>query len=252
MEKDSRCLVAVAMGRQFEAQTDRMVLSFTRHNPGWEVERYYGDRLQALLPVQCRYWTPFNQCEIGRWLAFKDALSRRGRVMYCDGDIRWYAPARDQEPVALRLYPHYVTRAAKRSAKHWLMKDGIANIGVMELFRRPDTDEVLGFVVGEVLHAPQRFMHGPQLWLQNLVSSTVDCGLDACYDDDPGMDVASWNYRHGDRRLVCTGGEGIKVECDGALHTLRTVHFSSKSLDKWSLIDPVAARLIEDYKRERK
>ena len=250
----SKCLVAVALGERYERQTDRMVESFLRHNPDWSVERWYGDRLLNALPSQCRSWSPFNKVELGRWIAMKKCLEDYEVVLYADGDIRWYG---DYAIGGYGLYhdmflfPHYVTQLSRQNAKHLLHKDGIANIGLIQISRCIDHDRLFDFVINEVLHNPPAFMHGQQLWLQNLVSSIPDCGFDAVYDMDPGQDCASWNLRKGDREIYEQDGRYMVRTCNGLVAKLVSFHFSSKSLGSLVNYGDAVKKLLEDYLNEQ-
>jgi hypothetical protein len=244
-----KALIAVAHGDRYARQTDRMVDSFIAHNPGWDVLRYYGGDLEALLPDACRGWTPFNKCEIGRWLAMGRALETHKTALYCDGDVRWYGKYQTGSH-AMSLTPHYVTAAARRNAKHWIWKDGAANIGIVEMKRHGQTDGILDFVVGEVLHRPAAYMHGEQLWLQNIVSAVPECGFDCVFSRHAGLNVARWNLRKGDRVLERDGGK-IKVSTpEGERFPLVAFHFSSKSLGSLDLCGDIASDLKRRYLEE--
>ena len=226
-----------------------MVRSFMERNPGWDVERYYDGDLDELLPQNLRAWLPFSRCELGRWYAMRDALRRHGTVLYSDGDVRWYAPYSAPDADAV-LTPHYVTQAARRSAKHWLMKDGIANIGVVQVSATAQSDELFDFVIGETLHNPTAFMHGRQLWLQNLVSCIPAVGFDCAWNTDCGMNVACWNLRHGDRSVHGAAGACVVRTPDGDERPLVSFHFSSKSLGELPSFGPAVSELLAAYRSE--
>lgn len=246
MSEESKCLVAVAKGDKYERQTEGMISGFLRYNPGWHVERFYGKRIDEILPEECIQWNDFSKCELGRWLAVRACLGKYGTVVYCDGDMRWYGRYDTCLEHSIVLSPHYITDNAKRAAKHWIMKDGAANLGLFEVSRSPENDELFDYIIGEVLHNPRAFMHGDQLWLQNLASTLPDCGFDAVYSDDPSVNVASWNLRMGDRIVVERDGACI-VGCGGLEYPLKSFHFSSKSLGSLPKYGPGVQRLLKEY-----
>ncbi len=226
----TKCLVAVSVGDKYIKQTEGMIASFLKHNPDWAVERFYNENLSKLLPRDCQFWTPFNRCEIGRWYAMQACLDKYDTVLYCDGDIRWYGRYEEDGSHGMRLTHHYVTDKAKNDAKHWIQKDGAANIGIMEMSRHIDNNGIFDFVIGEVLHNPNAFKHGEQLWLQNIVSTLPDCGYDCVYNPHAGINVAAWNLRHGDREVFIKDGRYMTGTRDDELFPLVSFHFSSKSI----------------------
>lgn len=255
--KFRRCIIGVAMGAKYEKQTDGMIDSFLKHNPDWKAERVYGDRLRNMLPAECRNWTPFDQCEIGRWIAMRELLHVYDTVVYSDGDIHWYGQYETHDQHSMVLYPHYVTRRKRQECKHQLFTDGIANIGIIEMSRSVETEGrfenargIFDFVIGEVLHNPKGFQKHGTLWLQPLVSSIPDCGYDCVYNYDAGYDVAWWNLRKGDRELVEWEGRLCVGTPDDRLVPLVSFHFSSKSLEKLRLFGgDLARRLLIEYER---
>lgn len=249
--KFRKCLVAVSMGDRYIRQTEGMIRSFLEHNPGWSVERFYDGRLESLLPSSCQRWSLFNKCEIGRWLAMQKCLGEYDTVLYADGDIRWYGKYESDFDHTAVLCPHYVTGFARNNKKHWTMKDGAANIGIIEMNRSIECDGVFDFIINEVLHNPPYFMHRDQLWLQNLVSTLPDCGYDAVYSADPGMDVASWNLRSGDREVSIEDGRYMVRTCTGLVSGLVSFHFSSKSLGSLVNYGDAVRKLLEDYQNEQ-
>jgi len=244
-------LVAVAMGNAFVKQTEGMIRSFLALNPDWSVERFYDNDINKLLPDACRTWSSFNKCELGRWLAMKKCLeSGYDTVVYSDGDIRWYGKYDISIGHDMVIYPHYVTNFARQNAKHLLQKDGIANIGIIEISRSIDHDRLFDFVIGEVLHSPTTFMHGQQLWLQNLVSTIPDCGFDCVYNTNCGYNVASWNLRKGDREVYKEDGKYLVRTNTGIVKPLVSFHFSSKSLGKLVHYGNAVQQLFENYIKE--
>ena len=248
-----KCLVAVATGEQYVRQTEGMIRTFLEHNPGWEVRRFYDKDLDAILPLECRKWTNFNKAEIGRWIAMKKCLEDGADTcLYSDGDIRWYAPYDISVKHDIILYPHYVTSKAKQDAKHFIMKDGAANLGMFEISRSIDHDRIFDFIIGEVLHNPNAFKHKDQLWLQNLASTLPDCGFDAVYSQDPAQNCACWNLRHGDR--VVFERDGLPFVTNSMMHCpvpLKSFHFSSKSLGSLWKYGNTVNKLLKEYLNEQ-
>jgi len=243
---NSKALVAVSMGAVYNAQTDKMIESFQKHNPDWDVIKFYDNNLKNLLPMQCKSWSPFNMCEIGRWFAMQKALEQYKTIVYSDGDMRWYSKYETGDH-GMVLYPHYVTAKAKQAAKHFLYKDGIANIGIMEMSQHTDNVGIFDFVIGEVLYKPSNFFHGEQLWLQNIVSAIPDCGYDCVYNNHAGYNVAFWNLRREDREVIRWEG-AIKVGTnENKLYDLVSFHFSSKSLHRLDEFGEVVAELKDGY-----
>ena len=248
--KFTKCLVAVAMGAKYTKQTDGMIASFLKHNPDWEVCRFYDEKLQNLLPPDCRTWSPFNKCELSRWTAMQKCLDQYDTVLYADGDIRWYGKYENDMGHGMVLYPHYVTNHARNDAKHWLNKDGVANIGIMEISRHIDNNGIFDFVIGEVLHNPNAFKHKDQLWLQNIVSCIPDCGYDCVYNNHAGINVAAWNLRHRDREVFIQDGQYLVGTNEDMLFPLVAFHFSSKSLDSLDKYGEAVKQLKKEYLNE--
>ena len=252
----TKAIVAVAMGAQYTKQTDGMIASFLKYNPDWKVCKYYDDALQKILPPECRTWTPFDKCEIGRWYAMKLALHQYDTIVYADGDIRWYNQYVDNPDHAMTLFPHYVSQRQRQNCKHQLLNGGTANIGIMELHRATETEGVydnakgvFDFVIGETMKEPSKFKIGNQLWLQKLVSMIPECGYDCVYNYDAGYDVAWWNIRKGDREILDIDGKLMVRTTDEKVVPLRSVHFSSKSLNRFEIFGgDICRKLIQDYK----
>ena len=248
------CIVGVAMVEKYIKQTDRMIESFLAHNPGWCAERLYNADLEAVLPHDCKRWSAFDKCEIGRWVAMRELLHKHDTVLYCDGDIRWYNQYETHLGVSMTLCPHYVTPKVMQLKKHQLFWDGVANIGIVEVGRSVETEGwfenargIFDYIIGEVTKDPGRFRRHGTLWLQPLVSSVVDCGFNVGYNDDPGVDVASWNLRSGDRYVFEEDGVLYAKTYTGLTSLLKSVHFSSKSIDRLRETGLIMARLVEDY-----
>jgi len=242
------CILGVAKGAMYERQTDGMIASFLKHNPTWTAQRYYGDRLEKCLPSECRNWSDFNKCEIGRWIAMRDLLDEYDTVVYADGDVRWYYQYLWTGHHELVLTPHTVTLKGSSNMRHQIMKDGRANIGIVEVNRGFHHDMMFDFIIGEVLHKPEYFMHGRQLWLQPLVSSCADCGFDVNWNTYAGQNVASWALRKGDRSLVEKEGK-YWVRANGMCVPLESFHFSSKSLQLLAGLG--AGKLLKEYLDEQ-
>lgn len=251
-------LLCVAIGERYVKQTEVMAASFIRHNPGWRILRAYG--LDSVLPEQCRKWTAFDRCEIGRWIILRDfcdpSKGPAGETMlYSDGDVWWLGEASlCGAPVGLS--PHYVTLKAARRARKSILRDGRANIGIIEVHRCMEAFDVISALVDEVLRCPDHYRQKGKLWLQPIASAMVGCGCGVEYNRDPGMNVATWNIRREDRFIALEGGrEGrrwlVGTEGDGLGYVpLRSLHFSSKSLALWGLFGGPYNELYDEYRNE--
>ena len=238
-------LVCVSVGDKYNRQTERMIGEFTALNPDWDSCWWYDDGLTSILPKECKGWSAFNRCEIGRWVAMEIALGRYDRVVYCDGDMAWYEPY-EASAHGMVLYPHYVTNAARKARKHLLWRDGIANIGIIEIGRTNENNGIFDFVIGEVLHNPRAHMHGDHLWLQNLVSCLPDCGFDCVYNMHAGYNVARWNLRE-DRSVCKRDGKYFVKTLDGGVFPLVSFHFSGKSIHRLDRYGEAVAELKREY-----
>lgn len=245
------CILGVAKGDKYERQTDRMIDSFLKYNRNWTAERYYGDRLEKCLPQACKKWSDFDKCEIGRWIAMRDLLNEYDTVLYADGDVRWYSTYLWTGHHELVLTPHTVTDKASSAMRHQIMKDGRANIGIVEVNRGFHHDMMFDYIIGEVLHDPRMFKHGKQLWLQPLVSSCADVGFDVCWNMYAGQNTASWNLRKGDRRVVKENGQFMVIS-NGLVFPLLSFHFSSKSLHMLDCFGDAVKELKNNYLKEEK
>ena len=241
-----KALVAVSIGDYFNRQTEGMIKSFTAYNPDWEVCRYYDNDLINLLPIDCKSWTPFNQCEIGRWYAMQDALKNYDTILYVDGDMRFYN-AYEASTHNMCLFPHYVTTLAKRNAKHWTWMDGMANIGIMQMSRGEDAELIFEFIIGEVLKCPVKYKHGDVLWLQSIVSHIPYIGCDCVWSDNAGINVATWNLKKGDREVIKRDNRYIVITNEGREFPLISFHFSSKSIKLLDMYGEAVKELKDGY-----
>ena len=242
-----KALVAVSMGDKYNKQTERMIDNFISHNPDWDACWYYDDGLMNILPDVCRDWSPFNKCEIGRWFAMKHALVKYDSIVYSDGDMAWYAPYETSD-YAMTLFPHYVTDLAKRISRHWLAKDGVYNIGIMEMRKCNESNEIIDFITEEVIANPAKHKHGEQLWLQNIVSVLPDCGYGVGCNNNAGYNVARWNIKH-DRSVIKRDGKYIVRTCEGTECPLVSFHFSEKSIHTLDRYGEAVKELRNDYLR---
>lgn len=249
MKTNDSILVGVAIGEAYERQADVMVQSFLQFHGGWDVKIYGGLEINEILPQRFLMSNPFNKCEIGRWCAVLDAL-RQGykTVLYCDNDIHFYGK---YEPLGhgLVLFPHYVTDKAKQSAAHWLLKDGVPNLGMFEA-NGEDGSRICEFVIGEVTSNPVQFCHnGNQLWLQNLASCLPSIGHDVVYNNSPSHNVAHWNLAHEDRFVeqILDGYDDVEVVCDDTAYPLLTFHFSAKGINRLPNYGEAVAKLRDRY-----
>lgn len=247
--KFTKCLVAVAMGEKYTRQTEGMIRSFLAHNPDWSVERYYDNDLCNLLPDSCKGWTSFNKCEIGRWYAMQKCLETYDTALYCDGDIRWY-DSYEEHDHALVITPHCITKLGSMEMRHNILKDGMANIGILETNRTPNVEVLFDYVIGEVMHNPKAFMHKDQLWLQNLVS-TCPWIFDCVWNQDFTVNVASWNLRRYDRMVFQNENGEFMVKCNGHIGRIKSFHFSSKSIYMLHAFGNACIKLLEEYRNER-
>lgn len=240
-----KCLVAVSIGEEYNKQTDKMAESFAKHNPDWDICKFYDADLECLLPPQCHSWSAFDKCELGRWIAVRRALEQHQTAVYSDGDIQWYAPYQTSNR-AMTLFPHCVTKSAQERRRHFLWKDGYANIGIFEVCQKEDTDKIFEFIIGEVMRNSNEYIKHGTLWLQPIVSFTTNL-YDVGYNMDAGYDVAFWNLFTGDREVVMWNGKRMVGTNENKLYDLVSFHFSAKSLHKLEGFGEVVKELKKEY-----
>ena len=243
-----KCLVCCAIGERYVMQTRRMAGSFIAYNPDWDIVEFYDHALVSLLPDVCRNWTAFDRVEIGRWYALKKALETYDTALYCDGDIWWYDRYEESQHT-LVLYPHCITRHAQEKRKHYLWKDGNANIGILEMSRTEETERLFDFITGEVLYKPSDYVRHGTLWLQPLVSFTTNL-YDVVYNTHAGYDVAFWNLATEDREVIMWEGKRMVGTHDDELFPLVSFHFSSKSIEKLDRFGVVVQELKAEYLKQ--
>ena len=249
LKRNDSILVGCAIGERYEIMGRGMLKSFLKHNEGFDVKLWTGDEINEIIPTQFRRGIPFNKTEIGRWCALRHAI-RQGykHVLYCDNDIRFYAPFEFTKGHSLVMFPHVVTEEAKRYRKHFLVKDGIPNLGMIEVNvtdgdegrEQTQADEICSFVIDEVDHAPQMFTHLQikKLWIQNFATYLPYCGYDAVYNEDFTHNVAHWNLGSGDRSVerILAGFDQFQVVCGNEKRAIKTFHFSNagiRTLEKY-------------------
>ena len=260
MRLNSRCVLAVAVGERYVMQAIVMASSFLEYNAGWDVV-IYTDALDASLPWwaiirplssqlmphrEFRGFSPFDQCEIGRFLAVKALLDDYDEVLYCDNDLYWYAPYTVSDTAELILSPHFLNPSIALANVALLWRDGGPNIGHMH-FRGRRAVTVCDYIISEVKTNPMANRHKGTLWLQNLMTMAPWLGLDTA-TTGIGCNVGNWNLRRGDREIMERDGAFI-VRCGGLESPLVSYHFSGKSFAR--LIDgqlgPIPARLAREY-----
>ncbi len=178
----------------------------------------------------------------------QDALKRHDTVLYSDGDIRWYG----KYPLSghsMAIFPHQITNDARKMCKHNLFTSGVANIGILEMSRGADADGVFDFVVTACMKYPQRLMNGQLLWLQPFVSCIPDCGYDCVWNCHPGVNVAAWNLRTGDRGVVKQDGKYYSVIGSSA-YPLVSFHFSAHSFKTLDNYGNAVKELRDAYLRD--
>lgn len=238
-------LVCVASGDRFIRQAALMAGSFLAHNGGWEAVCYadggaklpwWMERrsLPALLGGHAAFrgFTPFEQCEAGRFLAAAECLGECGEVLYCDNDLRWYGQYKCPPDGELLLTPHFLTPKVIHGNRQALQRDGYPNIGLMH-FRGKGGIGLCEDIIRRVEAEPGGNRRKGVLWLQPLLNPAPWLGPEFRTVADPGCNVGNWNLRKGDRKVVTDGESGqFQVECGGALHPLTSFHFSRRSFGK--------------------
>ncbi len=255
--KSDMCLVGVAIGERYEIMGRGMIDSFCKYNDGWDVKFWAGSEIDKIIPRQFLSAIPFNKSEIGRWCAVRDAIAKGYKhVLYCDNDIRFYGKHEFTADHSLVLFPHVVTEEAKRIRKHWLVYDGIPNLGMIEAnvtdadktrFYK-QADEICTFIIDEVDHRPKAFTHITigKLWLQNFASYLPYCGYDVAYNDDPAHNVAHWNLGSGDRAVEVECGRYLVV-CNGQKTPIKTFHFSNAGIRKLERYGATVTEMKQEY-----
>lgn len=243
-----KVLVCCAMGEPYVALTRRMIDSFMRHNClGWDVMEFYDEDLRSLVPLVFQGFTDFDTCEIGRFYAIQKALETYDTALYCDGDIRWYDKYIEHEN-GLVLTPHYVTKQAQKANRNLEFRTGFTNTGLIEMNKTDETADMLDYIFTETQTHMPRIMFNGKLWEQNFVHMIPLCGFDAVYNLDAGINVAYWNLKRGDRKLIKRGDGYIVETVDGVIAPLKCFHFSSSGM---KFLDEVGARdLRKEYQNE--
>lgn len=250
--KNDRIIVGVAIGESYERQAQVMLESFLRNNGGWDAKIYLGNEIDGLLPRQFHNETPFNKSEVGRWCAIRKALQDGYKTaLYCDNDIFFYGK---YEPLgnALVLFPHYVTDKAKRIGAHWLIQDGVPNLGMFEASGLEGA-EICTIVIDEVSRNPRAFMHpnGSVIWLQNMATYLPYIGRDVVYNNSPSHNVAHWNLKREDRIVekILEGYDDMQVICDDTSYPLLSFHFSAKGINNLHIYGSAVRELRDNYRK---
>lgn len=238
-----KLLFGLAVGQEHVKKCDVMIRSFREHNSGWETKCLSDKEIDYVIPNGFQRQPPAWKCEIGRWCFLKIALENHyDTVLYSDNDIYWYG---EYKPVGhnLVLSPHYISDDAKKDACHWLLKDGVVNLGVIE---GNGDSEVFGKFIDEVCANPIKHVNHNTLWLQNLASSLPHVGYDVVYNMDPSVNVARWNIAHNDRKIVFEDDKPYVV-FNNEKSPLVSFHFSSKSLANLHIFGEEVRRLRDEY-----
>jgi hypothetical protein len=242
MSVNRRCILAVAHGEKYRRQAVLMARSFLGRNPGWDFVCYSDGA-----PLDFPWWTesreiaslfdgypplatlpPWDQCEVGRFIAIAKLLAEYDVVLYCDNDLYWYAPYIYDARYSLILSPHFLDHATAIHHGGLLDRDGVFNIGVMH-FATPLAACVCERIVSAVVAAPQENRHNGKLWLQNLLNPVAFWGLAFAMNPDIGCNVGYWNLRRGDREVL-ERDDAFLVRSHGVEAPLVAFHFSGKSL----------------------
>lgn len=250
-----RCIVAVAYGEKYEMMGDLMIESFLKYNKGWEAERYYGSNIKV--PVVCMKngITPFNACEIGRWVAMRELLDKYDEVLYCDNDIRWYGKYKPLKADVV-LSPHYITNEAKYTKRHTQFYDGVFNEGIVYV-KGDDGKKACDFIASEIAYNSVRFTWKDEkvevgtrtgmIWIQELESYLPEIGLDCKIDNNPGANVAFWNLVCNERKIIIEDNGKYIVQCGNKKCDLQSFHFSSGSLHLLKSNNLAPLNLIREY-----
>ena len=243
----SRCILSVAYGERYEMMGDVMIDTFLKHNSGWSVEKVYGDSIRV--PVACLndgHITPFDACEIGRWVAMRSLLDKYDEVLYCDNDIWWYSK---YKPInaGVVLSPHCITDKAKWDYRDMMFNAGIYNAGIIYV-RGEDGKKACHYIIYHASENRRRILSPTtgQLWLQYLIPFLAEIGISCKVDMNPGANAAFWNMAVNDRRLMKKDGNYV-VECGTKEVPLQSFHFSSSSLEQLPLLGETTKGLVKEY-----
>ena len=242
-----QCVLGVAMGGEYEQQTDRMIGSFLKYNLGWDAEKFYGKKLENALPNECRMWPDKYKCKIGKWIAMKALLDKYDTVLYCDGDVRWYG---EYEPYAreLVLTPNCVSK--KACYKTLLKEKNFVNTGVVEASRGFCSTRLLDLLVKE-LTTNTYLDHGEaKMIFQNPELNYMQLGFDILMNPDFGMNVGLWNLNRHERSLSMENGRYM-VHCMGQSRPLKSFHFSKDMLEKLREKGEIVVKLLGEYQHEK-
>lgn len=250
----SKCIISVAYGEKYEKMGDLMIESFLKYNKGWEAVKIYRNAIRV--PMACMpngIITPFNACEIGRWIAMREQLDKYDEVLYCDNDIYWYGKY-NQLKSGIVLYPHHISDKGRYNARRSQLYHGVYNAGI--IFASGDEGKkACDFIINEVSKNPDYFywsdnafdpVRKGQLFLQNIESIIPEIGVDCKVDNNAGMDVAYWNLASGDRTIVEENGKFI-VECNGKKHELVSFHFSNSCFNRLPSFGNAMKKLFDEY-----
>lgn len=243
-----RAVVAVACGPSHVSNAMGMCRSFMKANPGWECSQYFDGKVASLLSPQCRSWRPADQCELGRFAAMARELERFDQVVYCDSDVRWYAPMPELPVAPLWLFPHVLTGRGMGDRSFRQYEDGVMNIGIMSSWLHHMSYPVLHGVFKYVLPRASSMRQYGLLWTQKLASCLPEMGMGVRVCSDPGMDVAGWNMCE---RTIERDADGVlKVRCGDGIVPLRSLHFSRCTLEKLENASPLVRGLVDEYRRD--
>ena len=243
----SRCILTVACGKQYELMSNAMIDTFLKYNNGWDIEKVYGDSIKV--PVMCLsdgHITPFDACEIGRWIAMRSLLDKYDEVLYCDNDLWWYSEYKPLD-AGIVLSPHCITDKAKWDYRNMMFNAGIYNEGLIYA-KGDDGKKACDYIIYHASENRRRILSPTtgQIWIQYLEPFLAEIGIDCKVDLNPGANVAFWNLTANDRKILEKDGKYV-VECGGMEVPLQSFHFSSSSLERLPLMGEPVNSLAKEY-----
>ena len=246
-ENMSKCILAVAYGEKYEMMADVMIDTFLKYNNSYNVEKIYGSKIKV--PAACTQngkITPFDACEIGRWIAIRELLEKYDEVLYSDNDIWWYSQYKPLN-AGIILSPHFVTNKGKWNCRQSQFRAGIYNEGIIYC-NGNDGKKACDYIIQETSLNKNRLLSPTtgQLWLQYLEPCLTEIGIDCKIDNNPGNNVAFWNLVSGDRSLE-KHDDKYFVKCNNIEYPLQSFHFSSSSINELPKISETGHKLSKEY-----
>lgn len=237
-----KSIIAVALGEEYVRKTEVMLASFRRHNPEYDIIRYYDNDLDAILPDGTEGWNAFSKCEIGRWAALRDAIELGySYVLYSDGDMFWYASHVSTADAALVFSPHYLLDSSLRRKTHQIISCGLPNIGLVEA--RSDAISSLDVLIYEIMRDPRPWFHPRGLWTQTIAGIFSFTGRDIAWNRHPGQNVACWNLAM--ERWIFERNGRYMIRFDGKEFPLVSLHFHKPG--KIRSFGPVCVKIVDEY-----